>query len=749
MLVNFEQLRRSEERADAIGIEAAESALAHSVRNAEEEIATVSNAVTPTDFMRASRSGSFKANILATAPIGDDSSVEKIKDLIETAGKIDERERERTLDQDDLVSELFLLRALIAAKPICRLSVRNQAEQEIGSATGFMISPELLLTNWHVFKTIDLAEKSIAEFDYTSDARGEPLPSFRFKLEPQRFFVSDSELDYALVAVNPLSSDGLTELSHFGYHRLIPSPGKIEERQWVTIIQHPNGQRRKYAIRDNLVIHRQDEDDFMWYKSDTAQGSSGAPAFNDSFQIVALHHLGRAQKVNGKYLLHNRTLVDSLEGIDDSQVVWIANEGLRTSVLCAAIEQRLKNSNEEIVKNMFAAISGNGGVMSNLINGKNLTTKSFEESKTYADNGNAPQNPQPTLNGFITINVPTDLDKQLNLSLGFGDNSLKQSSFDEPVKKIIPKLEVTTVEEEYKKQVEPLIDNDYSNRTGYNENFLDIKVPLPTVVKTNLVSKMDNGDHVIPYEHFSIVINKARRLALFTASNVDGAKTVRKPVAGLDYSRDGLGGLKESDDEKWRTDPRIPELHQLPNTFYNEDRSSFDRGHIIRREDVCWGNTYQQIRKANGDTYHTTNCSPQVANFNRSLSKGEWGQLENFILTQAKEKTGKKGEKYCLFAGPVFEEDDGWFEGYDDRGKIRVQIPRRFWKIVIAQLDNELQSFAFILEQDLKPVVLEEEFQVNETWKKRMIAIEELETILNNIKFPKAMKEVDQYSGSD
>jgi endonuclease G len=64
-----------------------------------------------------------------------------------------------------------------------------------------MISPELLLTNWHVFKTRDMAEKSIAEFDYTYDARGEPAPSYRFRLDPQRFFISDSELDFALVAV--------------------------------------------------------------------------------------------------------------------------------------------------------------------------------------------------------------------------------------------------------------------------------------------------------------------------------------------------------------------------------------------------------------------------------------------------------------------------------------------------------------------------------------------------------------------
>lgn len=201
MLVNVEQLEKSEERAASIGIEEAESAVVDSLRKTEEEFSATISYIRPTDVMRASRSGSLKASFPATAPIADNAAVKSIKDLIVVGNAVDEKERERAIEEDDLVGELFLLRALIAAKSICRISVRSQAEQEIGSATGFMISPELLLTNWHVFKTRDMAEKSIAEFDYTYDARGEPAPSYRFRLEPQRFFISDSELDFALVAV--------------------------------------------------------------------------------------------------------------------------------------------------------------------------------------------------------------------------------------------------------------------------------------------------------------------------------------------------------------------------------------------------------------------------------------------------------------------------------------------------------------------------------------------------------------------
>lgn len=184
--------------------------------------------------------------------------------------------------------------------------------------------------------------------------------------------------------------------------------------------------------------------------------------------------------------------------------------------------------------------------------------------------------------------------------------------------------------------VEPFHDVDFSGRTGYDEEFLGIRIPPPTVVDETLVSSLDDGSHVLPYEHFSIVVNKNRRLALFTASNVDAAPARKRPEPGHDYSRKGLSGLGENDREKWFADPRIPAVHQLPDRFYSKDRASFDKGDIVRREDVAWGDSFDEIRRANGDTYHVTNCSPQVAAFNQAAKKGVWGQLENLILDQAK-----------------------------------------------------------------------------------------------------------------
>jgi endonuclease G len=284
--------------------------------------------------------------------------------------------------------------------------------------------------------------------------------------------------------------------------------------------------------------------------------------------------------------------------------------------------------------------------------------------------------------------------------------------------------------------VEPFRDEDYSSRTGYDDSFLAARVPLPSVRDEILVSRLDDGSHVVPYEHFSVVVNRSRRLALYTASNVDASPARKRPEPGRDYTRDGLGGLRENDREKWFTDPRIPALHQLPDRFFDKDRASFDKGHIVRREDVAWGESYDELRRANGDTYHVTNCSPQIATFNRSNMKGRWGELENLILKQA------KTERYSLFAGPVFRDDDRLFRGVDDEGSVRVPIPRQFWKIVVAQAGDSLQTFAFLLDQDLSGTDLE--FLVDEAWRSRMISMPDLEQLVALITFPAELHDSDQ-----
>src|ERR1043165_3944244 len=147
--------------------------------------------------------------------------------------------------------------------------------------------------------------------------------------------------------------------------------------------------------------------------------------------------------------------------------------------------------------------------------------------------------------------------------------------------------------------------------------------------------------------------------------------------------------------EQWVTDPRVAAAHQLPDVFYSEDGGAFDKGHIVRRDDVCWGKTFVDIQMGNGDTYHGTNCTPQIKGFNQSTAGTDnWGDLEELVQKSG----GAEQEKVVIFAGPVLAPDDRWFRGKDDGGPIRVQVPRRFWKIVVAPGPK---AYGFILGQDV------------------------------------------------
>ena len=285
---------------------------------------------------------------------------------------------------------------------------------------------------------------------------------------------------------------------------------------------------------------------------------------------------------------------------------------------------------------------------------------------------------------------------------------------------------------------EPYHDAEYHNRDGYDPEFLGARVPLPRVRDRRRVAKMrGSNDHVIPYEHFSVVMFKSRRLALFTAANVRADERSKRPDPSKRYTRRALSGLGRNDREKWFEDPRLSPKHQLPDRFFTKDGGAFDKGHVVRRDDVAWGSSYAEVRRANGDTYHTTNCSPQVKDFNRSSSGGIWGKLENLVLEQA------RSERYCVFAGPVFDVGDRSFRGFDDQGRVSVQIPQKYWKVVVARNGDDLQTYAFLLEQDLSDVPLEE-FSVGEFWRSKMVTIPILESLVQHFTFPEELHHSDQ-----
>lgn len=222
---------------------------------------------------------------------------------------------------------------------------------------------------------------------------------------------------------------------------------------------------------------------------------------------------------------------------------------------------------------------------------------------------------------------------------------------------------------------------DYSDRGGYDEQFLGKKfaVPLPSVDRdANDVLEFDNEgqtDTVLRYEHFSVAMSNRRRMCLFSAANIDGNLAKKSKRVG------------------WKWDPRIPKTQQIMNECYGNP-PKFSRGHMTRREDPGWGDA-KTAKRGNEDSMHVTNTTPQMQAFNAPI----WLALEDYALGHAKEDE----MKISVFTGPYFARNDPVMYG--------VRIPRSFWKIIAFIHDDTgklcATGYEMNQEQSLQP---EEEF---------------------------------------
>jgi V8-like Glu-specific endopeptidase len=250
---------------------------------------------------------------------------------------LDDISRERIIGNSDLMGIEFLERGIAVGRFVGRVNIRNTSGVTIGFGTGFMVSPRLLLTNHHVLENFQTAKMSLIEFDYQLDRRGIQLPIVPFRLQPEVFFLTDTTLDYTLVAVSEKSLDDIP-ISLYGWNRLILEEGKILISQPVNIIQHPKGEPKQLVLRENKLIDLLPQ--FAHYTSDTEPGSSGSPVFSDLWEVVALHHSGVPRTdAAGNLIARDGTIWT--QGMDSKALDWVANEGIRVSSLVQDITAKL------------------------------------------------------------------------------------------------------------------------------------------------------------------------------------------------------------------------------------------------------------------------------------------------------------------------------------------------------------------------------------------------------------------------
>jgi len=196
-------------------------------------------------------------------------------------------------------------------------------------------------------------------------------------------------------------------------------------------------------------------------------------------------------------------------------------------------------------------------------------------------------------------------------------------------------------------------------RAGYDPSFLGVPVPMPT-----LASPVPTVE--LRYLHYSVLFRPDRRFAAVTALAMDGARLLQ---------------VDRTDD--WGLDPRLAaELQAGPPVYAHND---LDRGHLVMRASSTWGETEEEARQAEADTFFFTNAAPQNKLFNQGRQL--WLGLEDYLQDHA----DAFDRKLVVLAGPVLDPADPHYRG--------IQVPLRFWKVVAFVQGGALAATGYVLDQ--------------------------------------------------
>lgn len=594
---------------------------------------------------------------------------------------------EKVWGDRDFVSVSFLSKGAHIARAVGRVAYRNSRPQ----GTGFLIGEGLFITNHHVVPNAELSRNLMLEFDYELDLTGNRKPTTAFAIDAS-IFVTDSDeqtgLDYSVFAVGERLS-GVNAIETFGWSGLSDAGDKHMLGEFANIVQHPDGRHKEVVLRENRLVGR--FDNALHYVADTEPGSSGSPVFNSEWRPIALHHWGAPWR--------------EVFGDDGQPANTEVNEGIRISSIVRHLRAQLRDLPPHARDRIARALDKGEAAEE--------PGDRFEPAEKACDCEEPSAGPRVDETGRVTWSIPLEVSLQIPMLARRNDPPPPPGSAAAVVGNLPPAGPTSEGACEQ-----------YRDRGGYKRGFIEgHDVPLPKLGASLLVSaarnkKAEAGDDPfeLKYHHFSVVMNGARRLAFFTACNIDGAsaKSVDRKTKQVTPLRPDSPGLERvsaeaAEAETWSGDCRIDPREYAGADFYegqkvpgfpkpnDKDRIArmFQRGHLVRRLDPCWGDD-EIARMAEEDTFHWTNCSPQVGFFNQGTADPKtpgtgggalWRAVENYVLRNA---VAMK-QRVTSFSGPIFEDDDRPFRG--------VKVPERFFKVTVWAEPGGLRSLAMIADQ--------------------------------------------------
>lgn len=183
--------------------------------------------------------------------------------------------KEKIIDENTLRHVYILELAVEAAKAVVHIHTPFQV------GTGFLISPNLVVTNNHILDSVDTAIRSEYTFNFQLDIHNKECPVYIVQNSPTGFFYTNPQLDFTITE--------LQETPKIFTPLKLSSTG-LKKGEWMAIIQHPGGHYKKFSMHNNYVVYADKQ--IIQYTTSTLPGSSGSPIFNENFEVCAIHHSG-------------------------------------------------------------------------------------------------------------------------------------------------------------------------------------------------------------------------------------------------------------------------------------------------------------------------------------------------------------------------------------------------------------------------------------------------------------------------
>lgn len=184
---------------------------------------------------------------------------------------------------------------------ICRL----EKPSGIPCGTGFLVAPDLILTNHHVKDVpyghfAEEPDKVRARFDFRENG-DEDSAVCKLAEDWLVHESSTTELDYAVIRLDrPIGKEPIGQFQNApkrGWLSL--KPVDLSQGQALFVLQHPKGDTLKMANGGLRAINAP----WIEYQVNTEDGSSGSPVFDNQWRVVALHSRFGVDEVNKGVLM--------------------------------------------------------------------------------------------------------------------------------------------------------------------------------------------------------------------------------------------------------------------------------------------------------------------------------------------------------------------------------------------------------------------------------------------------------------